>query len=58
VDFDLLEEVNLLDGKFDKEGLVYNDETLSAYLNRVGKAVIPAGTNLENVEWKFRMLAR
>src|ERR671939_689034 len=56
VDLDLLEQVNLLDKQFDKEGLVYNDESVNAYLSRVGGSVLPAGARLENVEWRFRIL--
>src|SRR5580765_6181364 len=39
VDQDLLEEINLLDQRFEKEGAVYHDTGLDAYLNRVGAAV-------------------
>lgn len=55
VDQDLLEEINLLDQRFEKEGAVYHDTGLDAYLNRVGAAVV-ADQKPENVEWKFRVL--
>ena len=55
VDQDLLTEIKLLDERFEKEGAVYHDPTLDAYLNRVGTAVV-ADKKLENVEWKFRAL--
>jgi len=55
VDQDLLSEINLLDERFEKDGAVYHDPVLDAYLNRVGKAVV-ADKKLENVEWKFRAL--
>jgi predicted Zn-dependent protease len=55
VDQDLLREINLLDERFEKEGVVYHDTTLDAYLTRVGTAVV-ADKKLENVEWKFRAL--
>ena len=55
VDRDLLSEINLLDDRFEKEGVVYHDPRLDAYLTRVGTAIV-ADTKLENVEWKFRAL--
>jgi beta-barrel assembly-enhancing protease len=55
VDQDLLSEINLLDERFEKEGAVYHDTGLDAYLNRVGTAVV-ADQKLENVAWKFRAL--
>ena len=55
VDKDLLHEINLLDERFEKEGVVYHDPGLDTYLTRVGTAVV-AGKKLENVEWKFRAL--
>jgi predicted Zn-dependent protease len=55
VDLDLLSEINLLDERFEKEGVVYHDPALDAYLARVGNRVVAEKT-LENVEWKFRAL--
>ena len=55
VDLDLLSEINLLDERFEKEGAVYHDPGLDAYLNRVGMAVV-SGKDLENVQWKFHAL--
>ena len=55
VDEDLLSEIKLLDARFEKEGAVYHEPTLDAYLNRVGTAVV-ADKKLEKVEWKFRAL--
>jgi len=55
VDQDLLSEIKLLDERFEKEGVVYHERTLDAYLNRVG-ALVVADQKLENVEWKFRAL--
>lgn len=54
-DLDLLEQVNLLDQRFDKEGLVYHDAALDEYLGRVGKRVV-AEKQLEKVDWKFHVL--
>lgn len=55
VDLDLLSEIKLLDDRFEKEGVVFHETNLDAYLNRVGTAVV-ADKKLENVEWKFRAL--
>ena len=55
VDEDLLHEIKLLDERFDKEGVVYHDPRMDAYLTRVGMAIV-ADKQLENVEWKFRAL--
>lgn len=55
VDLDLLSEIKLLDERFEKEGAVFHETNLDAYLNRVGMAVV-ADRKLENVEWKFRAL--
>lgn len=55
VDLQLLSEIKLLDERFEKEGAVYHDPALDAYLTRVGMAVV-ADKKLENVEWKFRAL--
>ena len=55
VDHDLLSEINLLDERFEKDGAVYHDPVMDAYLNRVGTAVV-ADKKLENVAWKFRAL--
>src|SRR6478672_12481407 len=55
VDQDLLSEINLLDERFEKDGAVYHETGLDAYLNRVGAAVV-ADQKLENVAWKFRAL--
>jgi predicted Zn-dependent protease len=56
VDLQLLEQVNLLDARFTREGLVLEDEATNAYLNHVGKSLLPRGLTLENVSWKFRAL--
>lgn len=56
VDLDLLDQVNLLDRRFDREGLVLEDEATNAYLKRVGEVLLPRGLNLEHVLWKFRAL--
>ena len=56
VDLDLLEQCNLLDKRLEKDGVVYLDESLNSYLDRVGKSVLPKGVAPERVEWRFRVL--
>src|SRR5438132_8748217 len=56
VDLDLLEQVNLLDKRFERDGLVYADEPTNAYLQRVGESLVPRDLKLEHVVWKFRAL--
>jgi len=41
IDLDLLEQVELLDKRFEKEGLVYHEAVLEEYRIRVRKAVTP-----------------
>jgi predicted Zn-dependent protease len=57
VDLSLYDQPELLDTKPEREGMVYHDENLEAYLNEVGRAVVPAGPAPERVQWKF-LLAR
>ena len=56
VDLDLLEEVNLLDRRLEREGLLYADDTTNAYLQRIGETLLPRNQHLENVVWKVRAL--
>lgn len=56
VDLEVLEQVNLLDRRFERDGLVLEDEAANAYLFRIGSSLIPAGLVLDNVTWKFRAL--
>jgi beta-barrel assembly-enhancing protease len=56
VDVEVLEQANLLDLRFERDGLVFADELANAYLRRVGQSLIPRGLELENVSWKFRAL--
>src|ERR1700693_3039664 len=57
VDLELLEQVNLLDKRFDRDGLVYADEPTNAYLQRVGESLVARDLKLENVVWQFRVLS-
>jgi predicted Zn-dependent protease len=56
VELSLLEQCDLLDRRFEKEGLVYTDEALNAYLAQIGKSIIPPGEPPEHVQWRFRVL--
>src|SRR5437588_9582036 len=56
VDLDLFGQVNLLDKRFERDGLVYADEPTNAYLQRVGESLVPRDLKLEHVVWKFRAL--
>ena len=56
VDLEVLEQADLLDVRFERDGLVLADEPANAYLRRVGKSLIPRDLELERVSWKFRAL--
>ena len=56
VDLELLEQVELLDRRFERDGMVLEDEATNAYLLRIGRVLIPKGLAIENVTWKFRAL--
>jgi len=56
VDLEVLEQADLLDTKFERDGLVLADEAANKYLRRVGTSLIPRGLELERVSWKFRAL--
>src|SRR2546423_8107108 len=55
-DLELLEQVNILDRRFERDGLVLEDDATNAYLKRIGDLLVPRGLKLENVVWKFRAL--
>ncbi len=56
VDLELLEQSDLLDTKFERDGLVLNDEDANAYVRHIGLALVPRGLEVERVNWKFRIL--
>ena len=56
VDLEVLQQADLLDARFERDGLVLADEAANAYLRRVGQSLIPRDLNLERVSWKFRAL--
>jgi predicted Zn-dependent protease len=55
IDLELLARVNQVDQEFDRKGLVFDDPAAIAYIEEVGKKVIPEAP-LENVKWRFRVL--
>src|SRR5438093_8698357 len=55
-DLELLDQVNLLDQRFEREGLVLEDDATNAYLKRIGGLLVSRDLKLENVVWKFRAL--
>ncbi len=56
VDLEVLEQSDLLDLRFERDGLVFADEAANVYLSRVGQSLIPKGLAIEKVSWRFRML--
>jgi predicted Zn-dependent protease len=56
VDLEVLEQANLLDARFERDGLVLVDESANTFLRRVGRSLIPRDLELERVAWKFRAL--
>lgn len=56
VDLEVLEQVDLLDLRLERDGLVLADESANAYLRRIGQSLVPRGLVLEKVSWKFRVL--
>ncbi len=56
VDLELLKQVDLLDRRFERDGMVFEDAATSDYLSRIGHTLIPKNLVLENVTWKFRAL--
>ena len=56
VDLEVLEQADLLDVRFERDGLVLADGPVNAFLSRVGQSLIPRDLELERVTWKFRAL--
>src|SRR5687768_229937 len=56
VDLEVLEQADLLDVRFERDGLVLADGPVNAFLRRVGQSLIPRDLELERVSWKFRAL--
>src|SRR4030095_14285205 len=49
VDLELLEQSDLLDVRFERDGLVLADGPVNAFLRRVGQSLIPRDLELERV---------
>ena len=56
VDLEVLEQADLLDVRFERDGLVLADGPVNAFLRRGGQSLIPRDLELERVTWKFRAL--
>jgi len=56
VDLEVLKQADLLDVRFERDGLVLADESANAFVRRVGQSLIPRGLKLERVSWQFRVL--
>jgi predicted Zn-dependent protease len=56
VDLEVLEQSDLLDSKFERDGLVLHDEAANAYIRHIGLSLIPRDLSLERVSWNFRVL--
>jgi predicted Zn-dependent protease len=56
VDLEMLEQSDLLDLRFERDGLVLSDAAANAFLNRIGQSLIPKGLVLDKVTWRFRAL--
>lgn len=56
IDLEILEQSDLLDSKFERDGLVLHDEAANAYVRRIGQSLVPKGLELERVSWNFRVL--
>ncbi|HET6975135.1 MAG TPA: M48 family metallopeptidase [Pyrinomonadaceae bacterium] len=56
VDLEVLEQSDLLDVRFERDGLVLADEAANTYLRRIGRSLIPRDVELEKVKWNFRAL--
>ena len=56
VDLEFLDQIKQQDKRFEDQGLVYREPQLSAYVDRVGHSLLKPEDQLENVDWKFRVL--
>jgi beta-barrel assembly-enhancing protease len=56
VDLEILEQSDLLDQKFERDGLVLSDAAANAFINRIGQLLIPKGLEIERVTWRIRAL--
>ena len=55
IDLEMLDKANQADREFDRRGVVFNDPDTNAYIEEIGRKMVPA-TPIENVTWRFRVL--
>jgi predicted Zn-dependent protease len=55
IDFELLKKVQQFDRYLEEQGYVYSQPEVTAYVRRVGEAMLPAETPA-NVVWQFRVV--
>jgi predicted Zn-dependent protease len=53
IEWELLAQVNALDRRFEREGMIYHDSELQDYLDRVGRSILPSSVPPPNVKWRF-----
>lgn len=58
VDLEFLDQIKQLDKKFEKQGLVYREPQLNAYIDRLGRSLLKPEDQLENVVWQFRVMRK
>jgi beta-barrel assembly-enhancing protease len=56
VDLEFLDQVKQQDKRFEEQGLVYREPQLNAFVDRVGRSLLKPEDQLENVEWRFRVM--
>lgn len=56
VDLELLEQIELLDRRFQRDGMVLDDPATNEYISRIGRPLIPKELVIDKVAWKFRIL--
>jgi beta-barrel assembly-enhancing protease len=56
VDMALLEQAELLDKKFEEEGLIYKEAQLNTYIDKIGQSILPQDNPPDRVSWQFRIL--
>lgn len=55
-DYALLSECGALDNRYAREGMIFSDPDLQAYLDKVGRSILPSTTPPANVSWRFLAL--
>jgi beta-barrel assembly-enhancing protease len=56
VDLEFLDQIKQQDKRFEEQGLVYCEPQLNAFVDRVGRSLLKPEDQLENVEWRFRVM--